>query len=228
MIRSILQNLSPQGALDPALLLVFAIGACLAGHSALAEPAGAARSGENRTPADTILNNGRIYTLDPEQPWAEALVIVGGKLVYVGAAAGAEAWSGPETRRHDLGGLMVMPGINDAHSHPVQGGVKTLYQCNFPFSASPEEVADALRGCIRRNPDQEWVVGGQWTSDFFRQHELPSPRKFLDAVSTEQVIFLHDDSGHNAWVNTARAGGGRYRPGHARSPRGDHCSRRGG
>jgi predicted amidohydrolase YtcJ len=47
------------------------------------------------------------------------------------------------------------------------------------------------------------VVGGQWTSDFFRNHDIPSPRAFLDAVSTEHIIYLDDDAGHNAWVNSA-------------------------
>lgn len=153
-------------------------------------------------PATTVLANGRIYTLNPDMPWAEAAAIKDGKYLYVGNAAGLERFRGEQTRRVDLGGKMVMPGVNDAHAHPWQGGVKTLYSCNFPFTATPDEIAARLRACIAANPDVEWVVGGQWTSDFFRNNDIPSPRAFLDAISTEHVIYLNDDATHNAWVNS--------------------------
>lgn len=152
--------------------------------------------------ADTVITNGRIYTLDADRPWAEALAISDGHYVYVGDAAGAQPFLGKETRHIDLQGKMLMPGINDAHSHPWQGGVKTLFSCIFPFSATPDAIATILRNCIDNNPNVEWIVGGQWTSDFFRTYDIPSPRAFLDAISTEHVIYLHDDAGHNAWVNS--------------------------
>jgi len=153
--------------------------------------------------AATILTNGRVYTLDPAMPWAEAVAIGEGKYLYVGDAAGADRYLGEQTHRIDLAGKMLMPGVNDAHAHPWQGGVSTLYSCNFPFSATPDAIAARLRECIADKPGVQWVVGGQWTSDFFRNHEIPSPRAFLDAVSTEHIIYLDDDAGHNAWVNSA-------------------------
>lgn len=152
--------------------------------------------------ADTVLTNGRIYTLDPARPWAEAVAIADGRYLFVGDAASAKAWVGEGTRRVDLGGAMAMPGINDVHSHPWQGGLKTLYSCNFDFEATPDEVAAALRGCLRANPDAKWIEGGQWTSDFFRNHDIPSPRAWLDAISAEVAIFLNDDATHNGWVNS--------------------------
>ncbi len=127
------------------------------------------------TTAATILTNGRIYTLDPAMPWAEAVAIRDGKYLYVGDAAGVEGFVGDQTLQVDLQGKMLMPGVNDAHAHPWQGGVKTLYSCNFPFTATPDEIAARLRACIAANPDVEWVVGGQWTSDFFRKNDIPSP-----------------------------------------------------
>ncbi len=169
--------------------------------------------------ADTLLDNGRIYTGDPQQPWAQAMALRDGRLVYVGEHKGAREFAGPQTRIVDLDGKLVMPGINDAHSHPAQGGVKLLYQCDFPFTAGPDDIAEALRACIARNPGSEWIIGGQWTSDFFRNHSIPSPREFLDAISTDHAIVLSDDSGHNAWVNSRAlsAGGiGRETP----NPRG--------
>lgn len=153
-------------------------------------------------PADTILTNGRIYTVAGPQPWVEAVAIREGNYIYSGPVAGIEKYMGEATRRVDLAGAMIMPGVNDGHSHPWQGGIKTLYHCGFAFSASPAEIATRLRECIAQNPDAQWLVGGQWTSDFFRDNDIPSPRAWLDEISSDRVIFLHDDATHNGWVNS--------------------------
>lgn len=157
---------------------------------------------ESLPPADTVLTNGRIYTVDEAMPWAEAVAISDGKYVYVGDAAGAEAYVGDTTERIDLGGKMAMPGINDAHSHPVWGALKDLYLCNFPFSAGPEEIAAAISACAEANPEADWIVGGQWDSNFFKNHDIASPRKLLDDAAPGKAVYLSDDSGHNGWANT--------------------------
>ena len=152
--------------------------------------------------ADILLYNGRIYTGDPAKPWIEALAIRDGDYIYIGASDEAQNYAGPDTVRVDLGGAMAMPGINDGHSHPWQGGIKTLNHCGFAFDATPDEIAVVLHDCVANNPESQWIVGGQWTSDFFRNNEIESPRKWLDAISTDKVILLHDDATHNAWVNS--------------------------
>ena len=97
---------------------------------------------------------------------------------------------------------MAMPGIIDAHMHPIMGGLKELYECNFAFAATPDDIQDALRGCISKQPDARWIRGGQWGSEIFERYEMGSPREFLDALSSTHAIFLNDDSGHNGWVNS--------------------------
>ena len=152
--------------------------------------------------ADLVLSNGRVYTVDPAQPWAEAVAVRGGKYTYVGNTAGLGMHIGPATRQLDLQGRMAMPGINDVHSHPWQGGTKVLYGCNFAFSATPAEIADIISECVARDPDAQWITGGQWTSDFFKNHDLGSPREWLDRVSGDKAIYLEDDSAHHGWVNS--------------------------
>ncbi len=154
------------------------------------------------TSTQTVISNGRIYTANTAEPWVEAIVIGDGKLVYVGDNSGAEKYRGKDVLQLDMGGRMLMPGINDGHAHPWQGGVKTLYNCNFPFTATPEIIAQKLRECITANPDDLWLIGGQWTSDFFNNYDMPSPRKWLDNISSEHPIYLSDDATHNAWVNS--------------------------
>jgi predicted amidohydrolase YtcJ len=153
-------------------------------------------------PADTVLINGRIYTVNSDQPWADSVAIRDGLYAYVGAAAGVEIYIGEGTQVIDLQGKMAMPGINETHSHSWQGGRKELYECNFPFSATPEEIAVIVTGCVESNPDSEWITGGQWTSDFFINNDIGSPREWLDAVSGDLAIYFEDDATHNAWVNS--------------------------
>ena len=152
--------------------------------------------------ADAIYVNARIYTVNSDQPWADAVAIRDGRFVHVGDRAGAEAYRGPATVVVDLQGAMVMPGINDAHVHAQRGGVKSLYECNFPFSATPEQIALRVAECVADNPDAVWIRGGQWDSGFFDTYQIESPRAFLDAVSGDKAVLLNDDSNHNGWVNS--------------------------
>jgi predicted amidohydrolase YtcJ len=152
--------------------------------------------------ADTILVNGKIYTQVDELPWAEAIAIRDSKIMALGPSANISELGGAETKVIDLSGRFVMPGIIDAHVHPAWGGVKALYQCNFAFTATPDEIAATISKCVEEQPDAEWIRGGQWTSDFFRNNDIGSPRLWLDKISGDKAVLLRDDSGHNMWVNS--------------------------
>lgn len=152
--------------------------------------------------ADSIYTNARVYTLDPELPWAEALAVRDGRIVAVGKSEEVLAHRGPETQLDDLDGAMVLPGIIDAHVHPLKGGIKTLYECNFAFSATPQDIVATVAGCVEDNPDAVWIRGGQWDSGFFDRFDIPSPKKLLDEVSGDKAVMLSDDSGHNSWLNS--------------------------
>lgn len=153
--------------------------------------------------ADTILTNGSVYTVNPAQPWAQAVAISNGRIVYVGSVAGAKSLQGKATRVIDLGGRFVMPGLVDEHVHPVMGGLKDLFQCNFAFTATPDDITKALTTCAAKAPEGAWIRGGQWGSSFFDKYKLESPKALLDRVTTTHPIALMDDSGHNSWVNSA-------------------------
>ncbi|NIB40547.1 amidohydrolase [Pseudomaricurvus alkylphenolicus] len=152
--------------------------------------------------ADTVITNGRIYTIDALQPWVEAVAISNGRYTWVGKSEDAQQHIGVETRVIDLAGRMAMPGINDAHLHPARGGTKELFECNFPFSASPEQIQARVAQCVKDNPSAVWIRGGQWDSGFFDTYQIDNPRDFLDAVSGDKAVVLNDDSNHNGWVNS--------------------------
>lgn len=174
--------------------------ACLAGISTISPIILAASPA-----ADLLVVNGRIYTQNPEQAWVEAIAIRDGKIEAVGSTEQLQSRREDKTQLIDLGGKMAMPGINEAHSHPVWGGLKHLFQCNFPFTVTPDVLANTLKACVARN-ETLWIQGGQWDSDFFKTHKIASPRAWLDAVSGDKAIVLTDDTGHNAWVNSKALG----------------------
>jgi predicted amidohydrolase YtcJ len=160
----------------------------------------AGTSVENGT-ADTILTNGKIYTANPDQPWAEAVAIKGGKFDFIGSSSEVKKFLGRQTEVIDLGGKMAMPGLYDSHVHPIYGGLKQ-FECVFPFSATPDEIAQAVSKHIEENPDAKWIVGGQWQSTFFDEYDIDSPRKWLDKICSDKPVMLKDDTGHNCWVNS--------------------------
>ncbi len=152
--------------------------------------------------ADTVVINAAIYADGTSSSRVDAFAVTEGKFSYVGDSAGAMALAGDTTRVLDLTGKAVLPGLLDAHVHPWQGGEKVLYMCNFDFGTTPEQLAATIGTCASSPDAPEWIVGGQWNSNFFVDNDIESPREFLDAVSNGHPIFLDDDSAHHGWANT--------------------------
>ena len=164
------------------------------------------RADQDPTPqgpgADLLFTNARVYTVEAQQPWAEAVAVRGGKIVGVGSIEALADHLGSATKLVDLGGKLMLPGLIDAHVHASWGGVKDLFQCNFPFSATPDDIGKTIARCVADQPKAEWIIGGQWTSNFFVDNDLGSPREWLDAFSGDKAVILTDDSGHNHWANS--------------------------
>jgi predicted amidohydrolase YtcJ len=150
-------------------------------------------------PADLIVRNGRIYTLDDARTWAEAVAIDDGRIVFVGTDEDADAFVGPGTRFVDVEGRMVLPGFHDSHVHPVSGGVE-LGQCNLNGLSTRDGVFAAIEECAARTPDEEWVVGGGWDLPLFPGAN--PHRTDLDRLSPDQPAYLSSADGHSAWVNS--------------------------
>ena len=72
----------------------------------------------------------------------------------------------------------------------------------FRSPATPEDISARIGACVAANPPGEWITGGQWTSDFFVNNDLGSPRRWLDRISGPYAIVLKDDSYHNVWANS--------------------------
>lgn len=150
-------------------------------------------------PADLVLTGGPIRTLSAARPRAEALAVAGGRVVYVGDAAGARRFQGPETRVVDLGGKAVLPAFRDSHIHLVTGGVEQL-ACNVAGLATKEAVFAHIRDYAAAHPELAWITGGGWDLPLFPQAD---PRKEdLDALVPDRPAVLDSADGHSAWANS--------------------------
>ena len=152
---------------------------------------------------DTIYTNGRIYTVDESNAWAEAVAIKDGKFVAVGSAADVAALAGDSTEIVDLGGQFVMPGLIDTHTHPFVDGLKELGDLKFDFEETPasvEEMQKQILAYADANPDREWIYGGMWPKGIYPAES--APREDIDAVVADRPVCLMDQGGHAYWCNT--------------------------
>jgi predicted amidohydrolase YtcJ len=150
-------------------------------------------------PADLVLTNGAVYTVAPDRPWADALAVREGHLVFVGDAAGASRFVGPGTAVVDLGGRMVLPGFQDTHAHPLAGGLE-LGECNLYDARTPAEVEGVIRAYVGQHRDLAWIRGNGWQLPVFPRAN--PGRELLDRIVPARPAFFASADGHSAWVNS--------------------------
>jgi hypothetical protein len=152
--------------------------------------------------AELVLRNAAIWTADRAKPWAEAVAVREGRVAAAGSDVEVKAVTGPQTRVMDLGGKMVMPGINDVHVHAVLGGRADLHECNFLPVLSLEKVLEAVEAYAAKVAEGEWIVGGIWGSNLLSKLASVDARRALDKVSGSHPVVLYDDTHHNRWVSS--------------------------
>jgi len=153
--------------------------------------------------ADTVYTNGKIYTVNQAQPWAEAVAIKDGRFLVVGSNADVETVTGEATKVVDLGGGFAMPGIGDTHIHPGLLMAKRAY-CALPgtfYEPTEQSIMDALAECVENYPDDRpWFIAQGHSSAVMSPETLS--REVLDRLIPDRPAWIEDESGHNAWFNT--------------------------
>lgn len=171
---------------------------------------------EARVPADLMLTNARVYTLDwpdpardgrldPSAPhrgrWhpdAAALAIRGGKIIAVGSAGEIEAWRDAQTRVLDLEGATVVPGLVDSHTHVFQLGLSLNRVDLYGVETEAEAVARIVERA-KAVPAGEWIVGQGWDEGSWADR-YPDKTMLTKAVPNHPVFMrsLHSFAG---WAN---------------------------
>jgi hypothetical protein len=128
------------------------------------------------------------------------VALQGERIVAVGTDDEILALRGPRTQVRDLRGGMLLPGFQDAHVHPVSGGVELL-QCALLELGSLEGYLAAIAAYASAHPHDPWILGGGWSMDAFPGGRPEATT--LDGVVPDRPVFLPSRDGHTAWVNSA-------------------------
>ncbi|WP_029259563.1 MULTISPECIES: amidohydrolase [unclassified Microbacterium] len=143
------------------------------------------------------VRGGRVFLADAARTTAHAVAVTDGFISAVGHDVAALI--GPETEVIDLAGGLLVPGFQDAHVHPVWGGLDML-RCDLSALATREEYLDRIARYAAAHPDDEWILGGGWQMSAF-PGGTPTAED-LDSVVPDRPAFLPNRDGHGAWVNS--------------------------
>lgn len=156
-------------------------------------------------PADVVLKNGYVYTVDATQSVAQAVAVREGRIVYVGQDGGAQAYVGSQTRVIDLGGRMLMPGLVDGHIHPLQGGAETL-KCSLEYlPLTVAQMRTRLQACLDASKDKEpggWLEVVSWDRQAMSTADRDPARADLDSLATQRPIVITSIDHHTHLVNS--------------------------
>jgi len=145
-----------------------------------------------------VLLGGKVFTNDPAKPYVEAVAIKGNKILAVGTDADIQALGGDaNTRRIRLRGAVVIPGINDAHTHPGRGPVGL--GIGTGADSTPSDLAVALSAVVEESPAEMWLIG-----------EIGGPimldpsvtRATLDKLAPNRKVLLHSFTGHGTILSS--------------------------
>jgi predicted amidohydrolase YtcJ len=152
-------------------------------------------------PADLILRNGNVYTVNDKQPQAEAIAVKDGRIVSVGSNDTAELFHGTQTRVIDLRGRTVLPGLTDSHCHIFAIGEREL-QLNLEGANRLEDFLDKVKARVTETGRGSWITGRGWIETFWDPPQFPT-RQQLDKIAPDNPIFLTRADGHAAIANSA-------------------------
>lgn len=149
--------------------------------------------------ADLVLRGGKIVTMNPKQPQAEAIAIVGRRIARVGSDREIEEMIGPNTRVIELRGRLVVPGFIESHGHLLGLGQSRLV-LDLRGTRSAEEVAERVAQQVRAAKPGEWILGRGWDQNEWPRKDFPT-HEVLDRVAPQHPVYLTRVDGHAAWVN---------------------------
>ena len=147
-----------------------------------------------------LFRGSRVFTADPDNPWAEAIVVDGDRIAFVGSADAAAREAGPDVEPIDLAGGLIIPGFVDGHVHVTMTGAAML-KAQLRDAGSLEEIQRRVAAWAEAHPDAPRVLGTSWLHS-----DVPDgrpTREMLDAVVPDRPVYLEAFDFHSSWVNSA-------------------------
>lgn len=165
--------------------------------------------------SDLLLTNATVITLDASTPTADAVVVTGGRITWVGDRREARSVAGSRHREVDLAGATVVPGFIDAHHHLMTLGFwMSQLDCAFPRVQAVSDIVEAVRLRVAETAPGQWIRGRGYDDNKLAERRQLT-RIDLDAVSPGHPVMIRNASGHMCVVNSValrQAGIGRDTP----------------
>jgi predicted amidohydrolase YtcJ len=155
---------------------------------------------QSKPAADLIVTNAKVWTVDKSHPTAQAVAVLGERIVAVGSISEVNAWRGPHTRVIDAGGKLLLPGFNDSHVHFVSGGSQ-LDNVQLNDATSSEEFTRRIGARARSAAKGEWILGGDWDETKWSPAQLPT-KELIDPITPDTPVFVNRYDGHMALANS--------------------------
>ena len=155
---------------------------------------------QSKPAADLIIRNAKVWTVDSVRPEAEAVAILGDRIVSVGSNQDVEAWRGPNTRVIDAAGKRLVPGFNDAHVHFTSGG-QQLDNVQLNDATSQQEFARRIAERAKKSVSGEWMLGGDWDETKWTPSQLPT-KELIDPITPNTPTALSRYDGHMILANS--------------------------
>ncbi|MFM2280837.1 MAG: hypothetical protein RLZZ444_3068, partial [Pseudomonadota bacterium] len=155
-----------------------------------------------RTWRSTQYVNGKIWTGNKREPWADAIVVREGRITAIGSLSVLHQSVDVEVDTVDLGGRLVIPGFHDAHIHLLASGLKFRTECRLTANALADQVVKDICQCqmCRNGKLSDWIVGGEINPNIYEPGTFD--RSFLDAAFPDRPVYLYDYTTHHALVNS--------------------------
>ncbi len=156
---------------------------------------------QKELPADILFKNGNIYTVNDEQPNAEAIAVQYGRIIFVGSNLDAKKYEVKGVKIIDLKGKTVVPGMADAHYHLSGVGFREM-TLNLEGTTSLQDFLAKVKARADKTKPGEWVMGRGWIETFWTPQAFPT-RADLDKIAPNNPVYLTRTDGHASVVNSA-------------------------
>ncbi len=167
----------------------------------LAYLAGACSKPYEGPPADFVIKNAKIVTIDKDNPRAEAVAVIGELIVAVTSNKKIEQYiEEGKTQVLDAKGRLVVPGFNDAHIHFLSGG-QSMMNLDFRYVHDVKTIQKMVAEKVKESKPGELIRGGGWEHETFPDKKWPT-KEILDEVAPNNPVMLSRADGHSVWVNS--------------------------
>ncbi len=156
---------------------------------------------QSQQTADWILTGGKFFTVDDQQPWAQAVAIKDGRFLYVGSEIGVAEFVTESTRKTELAGRLVIPGIVDGHTHPGYIDLER-YGARLP-ETNREDLLTAVKEYAESHPGEEWIRLCCWPNNWYVSGKEGPRKEDLDAIVPDRPVWIASGAWHSVWLNSA-------------------------